>query len=105
MPGSLLPFVHHPATWVIFLYGIMSLATFCVYGWDKARAGTGKRRVSEKALHLLALGAGWPGAWAGQQWFRHKTKKVPFQVTFWLIVSLHVLVWAWVAWYKLRPNN
>jgi uncharacterized membrane protein YsdA (DUF1294 family) len=27
---------------------------------------------------------------------RHKNRKVKFQVIFWLIVGLHVALWAWL---------
>jgi uncharacterized membrane protein YsdA (DUF1294 family) len=72
-----------------------------VYATDKAQAGLAGRRVSERTLHLLALAGGWPGALVAQRYFRHKTRKVRFQVVFWLIVTGHVI--AVMVWCVLIP--
>jgi uncharacterized membrane protein YsdA (DUF1294 family) len=69
---------------------VMSLVTFITYGLDKRQAANGGRRVSERTLHLLAFLGGWPGAWIGQQQFRHKTQKVSFRIVFWMVVVLHI---------------
>jgi uncharacterized membrane protein YsdA (DUF1294 family) len=71
---------------------VMSCVSFVLYGLDKRRATTGGRRVPERTLHLLAFLGGWPGGLLGQQYFRHKTKKAPFLIGFWLIVCLHVCI-------------
>lgn len=60
------------------------LIAFVLYGWDKRQARLERWRVSEKTLHGIALLGGWPGAFLGQQMFRHKTQKTPFRVMFWL---------------------
>ncbi|WP_241765938.1 DUF1294 domain-containing protein [Erythrobacter longus] len=57
---------------------VMSFAAFAAFGWDKAAAENGKRRVSEAALLNLALFGGIVGAYAGRALFRHKTRKQPF---------------------------
>jgi uncharacterized membrane protein YsdA (DUF1294 family) len=75
-----------------------SAASFAAYGLDKRRAGNGGRRVPERTLHLLALVGGWPGAVLGQRHFRHKTRKVPFLIAFWITVVLHVTVAAAAAY-------
>lgn len=75
-------------------YLAVSLVAFVVYRHDKRRAQGEGQRTPEKLLHLLELCGGWPGALLAQQVYRHKTRKVPFQVQFWLIVLLHQLVWA-----------
>ncbi len=72
--------------------GILSPAAFCAYGWDKWKAEREGHRISEKKLHLLAFAGGWPGAVAGQQWFRHKTLKPVFRTILVLTVLLHVAV-------------
>ena len=69
---------------------IMSLITFVAYGIDKRQAKQGGRRISEARLQGLALLGGWPGAWAGQQFFRHKTQKLVFRLVYWSIVLLHL---------------
>jgi uncharacterized membrane protein YsdA (DUF1294 family) len=80
------------------LVAVTSLASFAAYGLDKRRAGIGGRRVPERTLHLLALLGGWPGAILGQRQFRHKTRKVPFQIAFWAVVVLHVALVGAVAY-------
>ena len=72
------------------LVGIMSLLAFLLYGFDKRCAQTGRRRVPENTLHLIAFLGGWPGALAAQRLFRHKTRKLSFQIVFWLLVMLHL---------------
>ena len=69
---------------------VMSLITFAAYGIDKRQAKRDGRRISEARLHWLALLGGWPGAFAGQQFLRHKTRKIGFQLIFWAIVASHV---------------
>ena len=53
----------------------------------------GARRVPEKALHLLELFGGWPGALVAQPWFRHKTGKFPFRLVVWAIAAAHLGAW------------
>ena len=69
---------------------IMSLITFAAYGIDKRQAKKNGRRIPEARLHWLALMGGWLGAWAGQQFFRHKTQKLRFRIIFWAIVAMHL---------------
>lgn len=97
--------------WVSQVYLAMSLATMVAYGLDKEKATRSEWRTSESVLHLLELAGGWPGALLAQQLFRHKTRKVSFQVFFWLVVVLHLGVWTWIiveptpwcpVWFQLR---
>ncbi|EPM70035.1 hypothetical protein A3SM_28103, partial [Pseudomonas syringae pv. actinidiae ICMP 18886] len=60
---------------------------------DKRQAGNGGQRTPENVLHTVELLGGWPGALLAQQAFRHKTRKVSFQVVFWLIVLVHQALW------------
>ena len=78
---------------IMGVYGIMSLFCFIATYRDKRKSMTRQWRTPERALHLLELLGGWPGGLIAQQVFRHKTKKVSYQVTFWCIVGLHGLVW------------
>lgn len=71
-------------------YGLMSLASFLAYWWDKDAAGAKARRTPEDTLHLLDLLGGWPGALVAQRQFRHKTVKASFQAVFWITVALNV---------------
>jgi len=78
--------------WMPALYLAMILIAFAAYGFDKAAAGRGARRVSEQTLITLGLVCGWPGALVAQQLFRHKTRKRSFRRTFWTSVVFNLLV-------------
>ena len=73
----------------------MSMITFFAYGLDKSAARSNRSRTPENTLHLLELLGGWPGALFAQGSFRHKTRKLSFQIAFWLCmaITLGVLVW------------
>lgn len=82
-----------------------SVTTLVAYAIDKraARAGSDARgrskraRVSERALHLLALVGGFVGGLVGRHVLRHKTKKPAFGVVLAVSAVLHgaLLWWAW----------
>jgi uncharacterized membrane protein YsdA (DUF1294 family) len=74
-------------------YGIVSLLAFFLYWADKRKARVDAWRTPENVLHAVELAGGWPGALVAQQVFRHKTRKVSFQVLFWIIVLLHQVFW------------
>jgi uncharacterized membrane protein YsdA (DUF1294 family) len=75
-----------------------NVAAFLAFGYDKAIAGTRTPRVPERVLLLLALLGGTPGAWAGMEVFRHKTAKMSFRGSFWLVVLLQfILLLAYLA--------
>ncbi|MEM7454475.1 MAG: DUF1294 domain-containing protein [Planctomycetota bacterium] len=80
--------------WIV----VSSLITFVFYGWDKRQAGNKGWRVPEKTLHTLSVMGGWPGAIAGQQFFRHKTQKTSFRVVFYLTILIHIGLVGWLAW-------
>ncbi len=80
----------------IITYATVSAVTFIAYGADKGAARRSGRRVPESTLHVLALLGGWPGALVAQQVFRHKTRKQPFRVVFWLAVVANCLALAGV---------
>lgn len=82
---------------VLSAYALVSGVTFIAYAIDKHAATQGKRRTPERTLHTLELAGGWPGAFFAQRMLRHKTRKKSYQIVFWLIVILHVGVWA-IAW-------
>jgi uncharacterized membrane protein YsdA (DUF1294 family) len=79
------------------VYLVMSVATFVVYGRDKAAAAEGRRRTPEATLHLLSLVGGWPGALAGQRAFHHKTRKQPFRTIFWCTVAVNCAALVWLV--------
>lgn len=74
-------------------YAIVSLLAFLLYWGDKRKARADRWRTPENVLHAVELAGGWPGASLAQQVFRHKTRKVSYQVLFWAIVLLHQVFW------------
>lgn len=81
---------------VFFIYIGMSFFTFVIYEFDKAAALSGGWRFQEITLHLLSLFGGWPGALIAQEKLRHKSEKVNFRVTFWLMVLFNCAAFLWV---------
>ena len=81
-------------TWLPLLaYGVASVLAYGLYWHDKQQARAGQWRTPEKVLHGVELLGGWPGALLAQQMFRHKTRKLSYQLSFWLIVTVHQVVW------------
>jgi len=75
------------------VYFFLSLFTFIAYALDKIKAHRNEWRISENTLHWLEFLGGWPGALIAQRIIRHKNKKTSFQVTFWIIVIIHIAIW------------
>jgi uncharacterized membrane protein YsdA (DUF1294 family) len=81
--------------------GLISINTVALllYGYDKRQAIIGGIRIPEVTLHLVALLGGSPGAWLGQELFRHKTRKRGFRLvlaaTFLLQAGLIYGYWRW----------
>jgi uncharacterized membrane protein YsdA (DUF1294 family) len=71
--------------------GVLNLATFLAFGWDKLAAVDGRSRVPERLLLLLAALGGSPGALLARPVFRHKTRKQPFGAQLALIVFAQVV--------------
>ena len=80
-----LPFV------VLALYVVASVISFLFYRHDKAAARQDQWRTGEGTLILLGLLGGWPGAFVAQQFFHHKTKKISFQIAFWITMLLNCI--------------
>ncbi|MER2299621.1 MAG: DUF1294 domain-containing protein [Pseudomonas sp.] len=80
--------------WVpLALYPLVSLISLLLYWHDKRQARGNAWRTPEKVLHASELLGGWPGALIAQQLLRHKTRKVSYQLVFWIIVLLHQVLW------------
>lgn len=78
-------------------YLAISLLTFIVYAHDKSAAISGRWRVPENTLLLLGLLCGWPGALVAQNMFRHKSRKLTFQVPFWFTVIINGIGLWWLT--------
>ena len=83
----------HALSWPLYAYVGVSLLSFAQYWQDKHRAQQGRWRIAENTLQITALLGGWPGALVAQQVFRHKTRKLEFQLPFCLIVLAHQVFW------------
>jgi uncharacterized membrane protein YsdA (DUF1294 family) len=74
--------------WLALASGI----TFLLYGIDKAQSKLKGWRVPEVVLHFLAFAGGFPGGWAGQSLFNHKTQKGFFVFVLTLSTAIHVVL-------------
>lgn len=74
----------------------INLVIFLFYGFDKMIAGSNRMRIPELVLHSLALAGGSPAGLLAQKLFRHKTIKTSFQIIYWLIVILQIILIIWL---------
>lgn len=75
----------------------MNVITFFVFGYDKWIAGGRIRRIPEKILWLTCLLGGSAGGLLGMYVFRHKTRKLSFQLVLAGIFLLQAaLVGGWI---------
>ena len=72
------------------IYLAASVLTFITYARDKSAAKTGKWRTKEATLQAFSLFGGWPGAIVAQGLLRHKSRKLSFQIVFWLMLSVNL---------------
>ena len=79
---------------------VMSLINFAAFGLDKSRAQNEGWRIPEKTLHTFSMLGGWPGALVGQRYFRHKTQKMSFRMTLWMIIAIHLIMVGVCVWYR-----
>lgn len=81
--------------WIIVV--VMSAIAFFTMRYDKNQARKGGRRVPENILWLLALLGGGPGAYAGMQAFRHKTKHTQFRIGFLVLALLDLFLLVYLS--------
>ena len=74
------------AVWII----VLGVFLFVLMGADKAKARSGRWRISEKTLFILALLGGACGGWLGMLVFRHKTRHWYFSIGFPVLAMLQV---------------
>ena len=70
----------------------INVTTLLLYAYDKAVAGSGKVRVPERILHLAELFGGTPAGFIGQRVLHHKSAKGSYQLTFWIIFAVQVII-------------
>ena len=71
---------------------IMNFLTWVIYGLDKGRAKSGKWRIPERTLLILAAIGGSVGALIGMLMFRHKTKKAKFVILVPVLLVIHCVL-------------
>lgn len=71
---------------------VINFTTCVAYGLDKGRAKSGKWRIPERTLLLLALIGGSLGALAGMIMFRHKTRKAKFVISVPVMFVVHCVI-------------
>ena len=85
---------------LIWYLSVINFTTWAAYGLDKGRAKSGKWRIPERTLLLLALIGGSLGALAGMIMFRHKTRKAKFFVSVPVMFVVHCVIVAMLVYMK-----
>ena len=86
---------------LVWYLAVINFTTWAAYGLDKGRAKSGKWRIPERTLLLLALAGGSLGALAGMIMFRHKTRKPKFYISVPVMFVAHCVIVTMLA-LKLR---
>jgi len=90
-----------PALYVYL--ALVNLACFVTFGLDKHRSRRGQWRTSERTLLALAMVGASPAAVLAMWWFRHKTRKLRFQLAVGGIVTLQLAMVYW--WWFHLPRS
>ena len=85
---------------LIWYLSVINFTTWAAYGLDKGRAKSGKWRIPERTLLLLALIGGSLGALAGMIMFRHKTRKAKFFISVPVMFVVHCVIVAMLVYMK-----
>ena len=84
--------------WILLgLLLLWNVVTYAMYAVDKSRAKSGKWRIKEKTLILVAFFMGGFGAFLGMKILRHKTQHIQFKilVPLGIVVNIGVLAAVW----------
>ena len=85
---------------LVWYLAVINFTTWVAYGLDKGRAKSGKWRIPERTLLLLALAGGSLGALAGMIMFRHKTRKPKFFISVPVMFVVHCVIVAMLVYMK-----
>jgi len=83
---------------IIAYIASVNLTTLLFYGYDKMIAGGSILRVPEWILHGLSICGGSPAGLIAQKMFHHKTIKGSFQMVYWMIVIIQVVILVWYTY-------
>ena len=86
----------HKVDALLIWFGVVSLLTLILFGWDKLMAKRDRRRIPELTLLAASLFGGGLGGLLGMYLFRHKTRKRVFRILIplFLILQISLLVWS-----------
>lgn len=85
--------------WLLSILLLINVVTFCAFGVDKFMAVANHWRISEKMLWFLSLIGGSAGALLAMHTFRHKTKKIEFQLMMFVILLIQAgLVYLYITY-------
>ena len=74
-------------------FALINVFAFINMGMDKWKAKTGRWRTSEWHLMVPGILGGIFGVLAGMKVFRHKTRKISFQIPIIVIILLNIVYW------------
>ena len=75
---------------------IINIYQFIIMGLDKLLAIKKKNRISEKSLLISAFIGGSIGAILGMYTFRHKTKKLKFQLLYPIFLIIDIFIYLYI---------
>ena len=77
---------------LLYFFIVINIITFLFFGYDKWQAKNNKRRISEFNLLLLAGIGGTIGGLLGMNFFKHKTNKFSFILSFYAIAIFQIVL-------------
>lgn len=77
---------------MIYLFLVLSILTFLLFGFDKNAARMNQWRIPEKVLLGLSILGGAVGGLLGMQVFRHKTHKNYFWIILIAAACVHLFL-------------
>lgn len=77
---------------VLIAWGVMSLVAVILTLYDKAIAGSRRRRIPERVLMWVGALGGAEAMLLTMKWIRHKTQKNKFMVGLPLLILLHIVL-------------
>ena len=85
---------------IIIYFVIINIIGFLAMYIDKQKAKKGKWRISEKSLFVVTLLGGGIGTNIGMNIFRHKTKKLKFQIGLPAILIVEIILAVYFSFHK-----
>ncbi len=80
---------------------IINIIAFILFAIDKYKSIKKSYRISEKTFFIISLLGGFLGLIISGQLFRHKTKKMIFNV----IYVISIIIWSIILYYYVKEYN